>query len=827
MPPHMTATSALCLYFGAFLLAGAPAGPKMSPGLERLVSAGHTHYQKQEYGLARKLYERASETAELEGNAKWALRLRNNIGATYLAVQQFPGARESFVRAREMARMQKDVEVEAAACANLAAIYIWIGDGDAAEESLSVATAILPAGSVNRARLMAQRARLEVHRGGGPSAERMIGDALEAAQRADDRAVEALIWDDLAVLRMGAGDLAGAETALANEYRLWALFHTPNPEFLCWRVARLRLMQGRAEESLVWLERAAEQARRSPGSMTPHWREHDRALALEMAGRRGEALEAARRAWRWSAEWRQEVLPTQSAQLAADVSQADLAALYARLADGAEEYQEEVFLAVEQSRAASLRYAILNRPVMRERLGPEYLRTLMQWRSGTAKWLNGGGSGAAPKEIGRLSARLGEIEAGAGLAASSIEGVDPALRPRLSSRLGPGTVLFSFQMGEPESRVWLLTAKGVTQARLPGRAELTAQVERFRAAIEANDAAVATLGARLYEVLFGFAPREAREAPCWYLSLDDALLALPFSALRTNGGPGAQWLVESHRLAVVPSAFWLLHDANPAQNRRLLAVGDAVHNLADPRYRPAAKGAGQAAPLSFWVLPPMAEPAAEERLELPSLAGSGREIERISAVWRRAGLPADVLTGVNASQAALTEALGRSPGTLHFATHVIPVPHGDSIFLLRQSTSRGGAGSLHVILRPDDAFLALSMQPNGERAGINTAAVPAFDVPGSLVVLNGCGSGLARMQPGAGLMGFARAWMSAGATAVVASLWPLADDSGALFGSFYGARLSGRSASEALQTAQTAMIRGQGWRAEARHWAAYISAGQE
>jgi CHAT domain-containing protein len=174
----------------------------------------------------------------------------------------------------------------------------------------------------------------------------------------------------------------------------------------------------------------------------------------------------------------------------------------------------------------------------------------------------------------------------------------------------------------------------------------------------------------------------------------------------------------------------------------------------------------------------------------------------------------------------LTGALSRSPGTLHFATHVIPVPRGESRFLLRQS-STGGVSGLQVTVRPDDAFLALSMQPDGARDGINTATVPAFDVPGSMVVLNGCGSGLARMQPGAGLMGFARAWMSAGATAVVASLWPVADDSGTLFVPFYEARLSGRSASEALQSAQVAMIRGQGWRAEPRHWAAYISAGQE
>lgn len=800
----------------------------MSPGLEQLVLRAHGHFKKQEYLLAREAFQRALEYAGREGNFRYAPRLRSNIGATFLAVQQFQNALPYFLEARASAREQKDPETDSSASVNLAAIYIAIGDADAAANSLDEAAALIPAGSPSRARLLAQRARLEYRRGGRAAAAAMMGEALAEAQSVVDWAVEGLIWDDLAMLRMEAGDLSGADIALANEYRLWALFQTPNPEYLHLRVARLRMLQGRPNESLRWLRRAESQARRSPGSMAPHEREYDVALALEAVGRRSEALRAARRAWLWGAEWRQDALPAQSAQLLADVTQAELAALYARLARGAAEHQEAVFLAVEQSRAASLRYAILNRPVLRERLGVEYQGTLMQWRNRTARWLNGGGAGEEPKEIGKLRATLAEIEVGAGVPAAAGEESGPRLTRRLSGRLGPGAVLFSFQLGEPESYVWLLTPKGVTQARLPGRAALTKQVERFRDAIEANDAAAPELGARLYEVLFGFAPRAAIEARSWYLSLDDVLLALPFSALRPTTGRGGNWLVERHRLTVVPSALWLLRDAQPAQSNRLLAVGDAVHNSADPRFRQTDGRKRLAIPLSFWTwLPTREESGADSQLELPALAGSGLEIERVSALWRREGRLAEVLSGVRASQADLTVALGRQPGTLHFATHVIPVPHSESKFLLRQNTSRDGNNRVQLVLRPDNAFLALSMRPGGLRDGINTASVPAFNVPGSLVVLNGCSSGLARLQPGAGLMGFARAWMSAGASSVVASLWPLADDSGTLFESFYKARLSGRSASESLQTAQIAMIRGQGWRAEARHWAAYISAGQE
>ncbi|HEY3439593.1 MAG TPA: CHAT domain-containing protein [Paludibaculum sp.] len=796
----------------------------MSPGLEKLVLAGHRHLQQQKYDLARMAFLEASDYAEREGNHKYIPRLRSNIGATFLAVQQYQNALPYFLEARSMARAQGDEETDASANVNLAAVYIAIGEGDAAAESLAAAAAIMPAGNPNRARLLAQRARLEYRRGGGTAATELMWGALAEAQSAGDLGVEGLIWDDLAMLRMDEGDLDGAEAALANEYRLWVLFHTPNPEYLDLRVAQLRLLQGRANESLSWLNRAEIHSRRSPGSMMPHEREHDVALALEAAGRRGEALQAARRAWRWSAEWRQEALPAQSAQIAADVTQAELAALYARLAGGAEEHQEDVFLAVERSRAASLRYAILNRPVVRERLGLEYRRALMEWRSRTARWLNGGREGEEPKEIGVLRARLAEIEIGAGLPAAVAERAGPSLIRQMGSRLGSGAVLFSFQLGEPESSAWLLSAQGVKQARLPGRADLRKQIERFRESIEANDGAAPELGARLYGALFGFAPRAALEAGRWYLSLDDELLALPFAALQPAAG---QWLVESHCLSVVPSALWLLWETPPRPSGRLLAVGDAVHNSADPRLRQSTGRARLATPLSFWMWRPEPEPASTSQLELPALAGSGQELEKVAAVWRGGGQPAEVLSGVRASLEKLTEAMNRRPGTLHFATHVIPVPRGKRGFLLRQSLSRDGDRSLKVDSRPDDAFLALSLRAGGVRDGINTASVPAYEVPGSLVVLNGCNSGLARMQPGAGLMGFARAWMSAGAAAVVASLWSLTDDSGAMFESFYTARLSGRPASASLQAAQRAMIHGQGWRAEPRHWAAYVSAGQE
>jgi CHAT domain-containing protein len=97
------------------------------------------------------------------------------------------------------------------------------------------------------------------------------------------------------------------------------------------------------------------------------------------------------------------------------------------------------------------------------------------------------------------------------------------------------------------------------------------------------------------------------------------------------------------------------------------------------------------------------------------------------------------------------------------------------------------------------------------------------------VVLDGCNSARGAILPGAGLMGMTRAWMAAGARAVIATRWPMADrDEGELFRTFYPLYYArnGRShtgVSRVLQQAQVAQIRGGGVHAEPAYWASYFS----
>jgi CHAT domain-containing protein len=74
-------------------------------------------------------------------------------------------------------------------------------------------------------------------------------------------------------------------------------------------------------------------------------------------------------------------------------------------------------------------------------------------------------------------------------------------------------------------------------------------------------------------------------------------------------------------------------------------------------------------------------------------------------------------------------------------------------------------------------------------------------------------------------MGLPRAWLLAGARGVVGSRWPVTDDAGDLFRSFYSHLaangLSRSGLSSALRQARLEMLRSNTWRSDPRYWGAF------
>ncbi|WP_338069318.1 CHAT domain-containing tetratricopeptide repeat protein [Paraburkholderia phosphatilytica] len=78
----------------------------------------------------------------------------------------------------------------------------------------------------------------------------------------------------------------------------------------------------------------------------------------------------------------------------------------------------------------------------------------------------------------------------------------------------------------------------------------------------------------------------------------------------------------------------------------------------------------------------------------------------------------------------------------------------------------------------------------------------------ALVTLSACETGLGRIARGDEILGFTRAFFYAGATSLIVSMWPVADESSALtMRTFYTQLTEGQEAIDAMRTAQLAVLR--------------------
>jgi CHAT domain-containing protein/Tfp pilus assembly protein PilF len=125
---------------------------------------------------------------------------------------------------------------------------------------------------------------------------------------------------------------------------------------------------------------------------------------------------------------------------------------------------------------------------------------------------------------------------------------------------------------------------------------------------------------------------------------------------------------------------------------------------------------------------------------------------------------------------------------------------------------------------PLDSAVILSRDENAPAGGYKLYARDVAERPLSadLVTISACRSAGERTYAGEGLVGFAWAFMRAGARRVIAGLWDVDDRSTAtLMGRAYSSLASGASPSEALRTAKLEMIRSGTATAKPYYWAPF------
>ena len=275
---------------------------------------------------------------------------------------------------------------------------------------------------------------------------------------------------------------------------------------------------------------------------------------------------------------------------------------------------------------------------------------------------------------------------------------------------------------------------------------------------------IVRLGDELGETLLGPVADRLGDATRLVLSANGPLADLPFGAIRAPRSldPRGRYLIETRTLCWVNPALSAGVAAGPPAGERpiALAVADAV-------YRPPAR--------------PLGASMSDGGISWRRHAARRNQASAIAAL----GLPVLSRFGPAASPALFWESTGSyAVRFLHLAVEARLEP-GDP----------GGSALLLSPARYDEQAISVSTSQIASRLTLE---------PDSLVVLSGLDAGGHGIGPGP----FVEAFGAAGATSVVASLWPVLDESAThLFDAFYRKLAAGVATSaDALRNAQLRLL---------------------
>src|SRR3984957_4021743 len=705
----------------------------------------------------------------------------NGIAACRLTQLRYTAALESLLEAKSHAQSIGDREGLGAIAVNLSTLYLQVWDFDNASKEAEEGRAEVA--SLGRPyflpNLLIQLGRVHdiEHDGKAVSFYRQ---GIEIARTSGNKRVQALGLDLLGEERLGQGDLDEAQKAIGEGMYLREKFSPTELDLSWWRMGELERLRGN------WMEAAryTNLALAAKGTAPEYRLKHQRGLIRMAMGDRANGLADLREAVQLSSDWRLEVLPASASLTAANemldgfvFSSFIEAAAQEAFRAGDQRWAEDAFEAVELNRAESLRESRALADAWHKKVPPQYWETLAQLRLAE---ISTSGSHGTNGESRRLRLGLSDMEAkGAlGFTAKNSEIIyDQSSLIHFQQGLRMTEVLLSFHLGDTESYLWSVTRETLHLYRIAGQKEIRSQVVKFEDAVQAGRPESVELGERLYKELFGQLGQNEAAKTSWLLSLEGTLFEAPFAALVTKQESGkVSYLVSKHSVQTIPGAL-LLSTRPEAGIGAFLGVGDPIYNAADPRW------GKQMKPANFMNL-----------FQYGRLVGSAEELKTSAAGW---GSPATMLLqGSTARRDVFLSQLSNGPSVIHLATHVI-YPAGKQ-----------------------QGLIAFGLGPEGSSEFLTTTDVASLRVPGAFVAMTGCGTGMGEARPGAGLLGLTRAWQMAGASAVLATSWPVLDSSGEILASFYN-HLRRVPAAEALRLSQIEMLQSGTWRAMPSYWAPY------
>lgn len=723
------------------------------------------------------------------GNAIQEADTRVELGRLLVSLQRPGEARALFDEALVVFRAHGVRRSEAAALGGLGEALVALGRAaDAAArlgEALAIQAEIGDAGGAVNSRLALAQA--ERARGHAATAVAQLDEALAATRATHNRQGEARALRELGLTHLAAGDAERASASFGEALDLCrAHGYRPCEALALGGLARVEAGRGRlvlAEEriraAVELLEGLRGQAARRDlrASYASLLREHyDLALDVQMrrhaerpaAGFDAHALAISERA---RARGLVELLVEAQADLRRDAAQA--------LLD-----QERVLLDAINARSAAQQRALAA----------------------------GGDAAGAGRDLDSLLARYEDVQARLREASPRYAALTRATPPdaaEIRARLlDADTTLLEYALGTPRSYLWAVTKDGLRSFVLPPREQIEdaarALLERLSARPTTGPVeprAAEASAARLAALLFG--PLGQRPTRRLLIIPDGLLQVLPFAALPWPGE--SEPLLARHEIVTLPSAGTLEALRRAAASRApaprsVVVVADPVFDAQDERVRGAVRQA-RSAPMPDTTRAALARALGVE--QLPRLPLTRREADAL----RRVAPDATALLGFEARREAVLGAALRDYRIVHLATHGLahaeqPALSGVALSLVDE---RGA---------PQDGFLRLQ-----DLYDLRLSA--------DLVVLSACQTAYGRDLRGEGVVSFARGFMHAGATRVLASLWQVHDEAtAALMAAFYDALLRrGLTPAAALREAQLGLRGSRRWR-DPYYWAAFTLQGE-
>lgn len=756
-------------------------------------------------------FARAARDAEREGNSGRQAQALVLIVGCEIRLYHYPAGLRTAKKARELALKAGDTIRAGQAAGNISTIYSQLGDFEAAKASADEAIKSFKDSprTDQIARAIELRGEIEFGLGQDQAARNSYTQAIALARSIGKDDIEAEAADGLGIWLLLKGELKDAEAQLTHAFEIRTRLKDNDGLAISYEhLAELESKKGKLflQSALTHINQAFNTLSLTFRTSPQYYPLHTRAKILRDLGEDSKAVIEFRKAVDSADIWRQSALPgdttnTKTVQMLNETYRdfADLAADQA-LKRNDQVLTREALDVLARNRAASLREQL--RRAYRQKLvaSPEYFPLLLKLQEAQAR-ATLSPDPKAEEYLAQIRGELSDIENRIGIESQNLFTIHERTSHRnslrdIQTRLGNNDALLSFSLGDRKSFLWAVTKDDLKLYELPDEKTISRQIpgssnNRNAAYRMAESKPILDSFSRM---LFGKLASSIWQKRNWVITADGRLLdSVPFPALSAVSSSGTvRSLLAEHSLRFLPSELLLLSAKAAQPAPRFVGVADPIYNRADPRR-------DRSIPL------PKAPPP--KSLILARLVGSDMEITHSAEA---SGIPTvERLIGRNASGAKLREALKISPEILHFAVHVVSPEKA-----------------------PSEAALVVSLTKDGIPELLTAESVATYHVPGSLVVMSGCSTQQGNVVPGAGLVGLSRAWLLAGASAVVVSAWPTPDNSGQFFSTFYthykqAAGSVAQRAAAALQQTQLDMQQSGAEYNKATFWAAYSIVSKE